>query len=401
MILFNFFINIIEAFIFPIFLSHYFRLPHKKKLIVFSGSTQLFILSIFSLYFKSNYILTLLIIISNLLSIYIITKKVSFNNVYITILYNIVIIMTSIFGLYLQFIIQVLGFIYTQTELYVISCVAAKIVLIIITFLLVHFKTKLSVSLEMKKWKLVLSFEAILLISIVTVGYLIVTTFKNNISLYFLLFLLVMMNFFFIFIIYEINKLNNDNLRHYKEKQIQKFENQKVVAVKNIKAEIDSIDHKLFYVIFQIDNLLSIRDYKQIHILLDRYKSMVLKHRMVIDSGNSVFDCLISLKINDLIIRNIDVKTCIFISQNKIYDDLKILDLLKNILDYFYDQDSIIINIEEINGFVRIRISTQDEITKTNEISMLLNKEIDFFDGKYILEEKQLRVIFKLEREDD
>ena len=403
MILFNFFIDAIEAFIFPIFISYYFRLDYKLKFIIYSGSVQLLILNIFSYFNQSSFILTLTIILINIISLFLANKKIDFNNVFIVILYNLVILISSTMGLYLEVIFNKISIIKPlNTDVkYIIMCIIAKFILFTVTYIILHFKLNLSLSLDFKKWKLILIYEMILVIGIVNIGYILVMNIDNHISLYILLILLIISNFLFIFIIYKINKLNEINLIYIKEKQLKKFEKEKLITIKNIKNEIDAIDHRLFYVIFQIDNLLKKKEFTKISQLLDKYKIMILKHKMIIDTGNSVFDCLVSLKINDLIINGLDVKTCIFISQNESYNDLNFINFINNILVFFSKCISIQFNLNEINSFVRINILYKNNSINTTRMSEYLNIEIKKFNGYYSFynsnsENSEIKIILKI-----
>lgn len=86
--MFNLVINIIEAFIFPLFISYYFKISHKKIYILVSGTIQLIFLNIFTYLENSSYLLTILIILINIISLYIVNKKINFNNIFIIILFD-------------------------------------------------------------------------------------------------------------------------------------------------------------------------------------------------------------------------------------------------------------------------------------------------------------------------
>lgn len=402
MMSFGMFVNLIEAFIFPIFISYYFKINGKTKFIIFSGFIQFFLLSIFSLFLESDAFLTLVIIIVNIISVYIKTKEITFNNTFIIILYNLLIIISSTLGLYISSFFKEMSVIeqYGVQGTYIIACLIAKVILIVCTFIIIYFQINLSVSFKKKGWNLVLLFEVILMITTVIVLYQIISMKSQSNDLYYLLSLfLMLLNFIFMFIIYRLNQLNLKNLDYERKEQSRKFDYKKMNAIKNIKNEIDAIDHRLFYVIFEIDNLLNKKDFDKIQCLLDEYKNIVLKHKMVFDTSNSIFDCLISLKINDMVIKGIDVKTCIFISEKNIYNNLSLINFINNTLSYFYECKRIEINIKEINGFLSLAVLYDGDFSNKNQLIKFLEKEIQEINGYYNIdnfEQTGLKISIKI-----
>ena len=74
-----------------------------------------------------------------------------------------------------------------------------------------------------------------------------------------------------------------------------------------------------------------------------------------------IFDCLLSLKLNDMSMKEINIKTCIFISQNEYYDCLIFIDFLSNILDYINNSTFIDLDIREVFSFIKIRILFEEK----------------------------------------
>lgn len=160
----------------------------------------------------------------------------------------------------------------------------------------------------------------------------------------------------YIYILNKIINLNEDKLMYEKQIQQENFNNEKLMIIKNIKNDIDEIEHKLFYVIYEIDNLIKKNDIVKVTKLINTYKDIVLKHKMIIDTNNPTFDCLVSLKLNDMFMKNIDIKTCIFISQNVYYDSLSFIDFLTGIFDLLYSATFIDLDIKEVFSFIKIRV---------------------------------------------
>lgn len=203
--------------------------------------------------------------------------------------------------------------------------------------------------------------QLILILSMVIVGFLFINENMKDINLLFLSIILIFSNIIYIYILNKIIKLNEYKFLYEKQMQKEKYNTEKLMIIKNIKNDIDAIDHKLFYVIFEIDNLIKKNDINNVKKIIDTYKKISLKHKMIIDTCNPIFDCLLSLKLNDMSMKEINIKTCIFISQNEYYDCLIFIDFLSNILDYINNSTFIDLDIREVFSFIKIRILFEEK----------------------------------------
>jgi len=122
--------------------------------------------------------------------------------------------------------------------------------------------------------------------------------------------------------VYIKNGIYNEYLEYVKAYQLRQYNDEKMTLLKNIKNEMNAIDHHLFYVIFHINHLLENHKIDKAQQILQQYKSVLIKQNMIIHTGNVIFDCLLSLKI----IHNVKVKTCLFISQHEAYDHFMFID---------------------------------------------------------------------------
>lgn len=385
MIVFNLVINLLEAFIFPIFLSAYFKLTQKRTFIFLSGTIQFIILLIFNFLQQNNQYLTLIIILFNILTLFIKERKMTLEKIVVIILFNFVILLSTIIGMTLaQLMFSSSTIDFTSNIVpYILVCILGKFILFIFTYLIIKFREKFYISLEMSKWQLIILFQLILILNVISVGYLISMNFVSIEILYVLLFALILLNFLFIFIIFKINKLNNENLTNIKKYQTQKFNEEKLTLIKNIKYEIDAIDHRLFYVIFQIDNYLSSNEPEKIRSIIDSYKSIVLKHNMILETGNSMFDCLLSLKINDLILNDINFKNCIFISKHELYEDYVFINFISKLLDILKTCKTIELYMNEKSNYTLINIVYDSNNLDINPINNYLKDELTKFNGSY------------------
>lgn len=379
MILFNTIINFIEAFIFPIYLSSYYDLENKTNFIITSGFIQFIVLSFFTYINQSNYLLTLIIILTNICSILFIMKKITFHNIFIILTYDFIIITTSYIGLFFgNFIFDVFSLNYSNEIKLMLMCIFAKLLLIIFTYFLLKYKIEDDSEVQFKGWKLLAFFQMILVISISLIIYLLVKGEIHIFSLIVLSFLLLLSYVLFNFIMIKMVKLNKENILFEKKLQQEQFNKENVMAIKDIKNEVDAIDHRLFYVIFEIDNLIK-NNLEKVQMLLDEYKNIVLKQRMLVNTNNEIFDCLLSLKINELLMNNIDVKTCIFISKNNYYDNLTFINLIMDILNQVKKANYIDIDLTEISDFIKIRFLFDSELINLIDLeNYLKRKKITF-----------------------
>ena len=401
MIFFNFLINLLEAFIFPIFLSAYFKLSNKKLFILLSGTIQLIILQLFNYLEQNNHILTLTIIVFNILTLYIKDRKLTLEKVIITVLFNFVILLSTIIGMTtVQAIFSSSAIDFPNSNIpYIMVCIIGKLILFVFTYMIIKFRERFYISLEMRKWQLIIIFQLILVFGLVSVGYLISMNILSFNILYIILFTLIVLNFLFIFIIFKINKLNNENLIHVKQNQLHIFNNEKLSLIKNIKNEIDAIDHRLFYVIFQIDNYLNTNEIDKIHKIIDQYKSIILKHNMILETGNSIFDCLLSLKINDLILNNTNFKNCIFISKDEFYDDYQFVNFVSKLLEHLKSCNEIELYMNEESDYTIIKIIFNYDNLNIDLIHDYLTKELTKFDSNYKIQEKKSEIKIAINKE--
>lgn len=357
MIVFDTLINFIEAFIFPGFISMYFSFKKRNEFILISGTVQFITLNVFSYFNNSNYQLTIAIILINIFSLIIFLRTINFRHVFIVLLYNFLILITSYIGIYVIYFLansQIL--VINDNFQKILICLIAKTLLIFFTTIVLKYRNKHLYHLNIPEWRPMLYMQLILIISIVVVGFLFIDGDMEDENLLFLSVILIFSNIIYIYILNKIINLNEDKLMYEKQMQQENFNNEKLMIIKNIKNDIDEIDHRLFYVIYEIDNLIKKNDIVKVTKLINKYKDITLKHKMIIDTNNPTFDCLVSLKLNDMFMKNIDIKTCIFISQNVYYDSLTFIDFLTGIFDLLYSSTFIDLDIKEVFSFIKIRV---------------------------------------------
>ncbi len=397
MILFNAIINFMESLLFVWFIAEFFNFKdNKNKFIVVSTLSQFIILEISEYINYFGVFLSVFFIAITYLLIYIFLKSLTFKHIYIVLLQEALIMLYSVISIYICDL-------FTFKDTYIIECILCKILQLFGNIILLKYKDKLALTLEITKWKVVIVFEVILLILLYSMFYR--TLFSDNSAFFFELneILLLILCIMFMYIVNLINEEHREKTQLIKDKQQEEFQRQKYYAISNVKNEIEALDHRLFYTVFKIEEYLKKQDYESIDKIIDYYKNQVLKHKLVIDTGNHVFDTLYSVKINEMVMTGIDISNIVLINKNQFYDDLGLINFIQRTLDFFRECKYLKIDISEENGFVLFKLIYRDGIVNLDELKMFLD-ENPWLPVMYNLDDCQIRGIrisFKMEQDDD
>ena len=397
MILFNAIINFMESLLFVWFIAEFFNFKdNKNKFIVVSTLSQFIILEISEYINYFGVFLSVFFIAITYLLIYIFLKSLTFKHIYIVLLQEALIMLYSVISIYICDL-------FTFKDTYIIECILCKILQLFGNIILLKYKDKLALTLEIAKWKVVIVFEVILLILLYSMFYR--TLFSDNSAFFFELneILLLILCIMFMYIVNLINEEHREKTQLIKDKQQEEFQRQKYYAISNVKNEIEALDHRLFYTVFKIEEYLKKQDYESIDKIIDYYKNQVLKHKLVIDTGNHVFDTLYSVKINEMVMTGIDISNIVLINKNQFYDDLGLINFIQRTLDFFRECKYLKIDISEENGFVLFKLIYRDGIVNLDELKMFLD-ENPWLPVMYNLDDCQIRGIrisFKMEQDDD
>lgn len=397
MILFNAIINFMESLLFVWFIAEFFNFKdNKNKFIVVSTLSQFIILEISEYINYFGVFLSVFFIAITYLLIYIFLKSLTFKHIYIVLLQEALIMLYSVISIYICDL-------FTFKDTYIIECILCKILQLFGNIILLKYKDKLALTLEITKWKVVIVFEVILLILLYSMFYR--TLFSDNSAFFFELneILLLILCIMFMYIVNLINEEHREKTQLIKDKQQEEFQRQKYYAISNVKNEIEALDHRLFYTVFKIEEYLKKQDYESIDKIIDYYKNQVLKHKLVIDTGNHVFDTLYSVKINEMVMTGIDISNIVLINKNQFYDDLGLINFIQRTLDFFRECKYLKIDISEENGFVLFKLIYRNGIVNLDELKMFLD-ENPWLPVMYNLDDCQIRGIrisFKMEQDDD
>ena len=397
MIIFNTVINFIESLLFVWFIADFFDFKdNKNKFIVISALLQFSILEVSQFINYYGIFLSFISIFLLIVLIYIFTKYVTFKHIYVILVQNALLMIYIIISVYICDL-------FTFKDTYIIECILCKILQLFGNIIMLKYKNKLAVTLEITKWKVVIVFEIILFILLYSMFYR--TLFSNNSAFFFELneILLLILCIMFMYIVNLINEEHREKMQLIKDKQQEEFQRQKYYAISNVKNEIEALDHRLFYTVFKIEEYLKKQDYESIDKIIDYYKNQVLKHKLVIDTGNHVFDTLYSVKINEMVMTGIDISNIVLINKNQFYDDLGLINFIQRTLDFFRECKYLKIDISEENGFVLFKLIYRDGIVNLDELKMFLD-ENPWLPVMYNLDDCQIRGIrisFKMEQDDD
>ena len=386
---------IIEALLFPWFLIKIFQLTDSKKFII-AALLQFIVLYANQFLFTNHYICALLIIIINIWLVKNSTHKL--DRLLIPMLYSFIIVLIDVIVLFviqMPSVIALMNQFGYDTQVMVMDIMKTTL-MISVTYALVHTKAISKMNLDANMWKQAYIAEIIILIMGIALGKFVLINSIGYKFLYFVILVIAIIDVLLISIVYKANLLHNENIRLITHKQNQEFNEEKLRLIKSVKNEIDAIDHRMFYIIFKIDHLLENNETDKIKTIIDKYKEVITKHNMIIDTSNAVFDCLLSLKINDLLANDVVVKTCVFVSEDDFYDNLSFINFVTRILDFLDKSKEIQLFINEEPG-VRVIKVLYDECENIEELHEYMKQSLLKFDGNYKLNTrlKELKIVLR------
>lgn len=401
--LFSFIINIIESFSFPVFLSNWFGYEKKFKFIILSGIVQIIILYLFIFINNSGILLSAAIIVANMLSVYLVDKNFGLDEFFIIILYNGLIVLTTIFGFISELFFNCFSIISTSNTSFefVFSCIIAKISLILITGLLLIYKNKFLLLFNFKQWGLVVLFEVLMLSCIILVSSSIISETKNYFILFDVLIILIIMLIFFIGIIYKINCIRSEQISQIKLQELAKYNKNKIATIRTLRNEIEAIDHRMFYILFRVEHLIKERKFLEAIALIENYKNTIIKYKLVVDTGNVLFDCFFNLKINDLVSNGNLVKTCLLISKSNFYENIHFIELINKVIDLLSADNNLDLDfyISEVNDIAKVEFIFMETNVDLDNIESIIDCFKSFFDFRYVCKINDIGkivMIFKL-----
>lgn len=340
------------------------------------------ITNISSYYSYDGVFLTIAILFITIVGLIIETKSLNFKTLFIPIIYNIIIILcTSISMEIITYIFSIdIQEVFLNSTIYYEACILSKILQFVLSLFIYIVLDKYAITLNLKEWWIIIVTEFSMIISIGLCLYSLNFGKIDQMLIKTLLFLCVFSNILFYLVILVCNKNYNEKIENARELQEYVFKKQKYKTIEHIKKETDILNHRMFYILWQIEWLAEKKDISKIKETVGKYKILLNKNQYVINSGNDIFDCLISLKLSKCFDNNTDLKVSIAIQKNEFYDNLEFIDCLNNLIDAVIltnkDTD---LSILEINSFLVISIS----IKENKDINVKLNAAVDYLSNKY------------------
>lgn len=200
----------------------------------------------------------------------------------------------------------------------------------------------------------------------------------------------------------KLEQKNQENIKLARMEELAKYNAEKLAMMKSIQNDIVATDHRLFYILYQLELCLQNNDYDKAHEVLQKYKDLVTKYKIVVNTGNAIFDTLYSMKINDFIMREIKIENSIFISQNPFYNGFEFTNFVCELLNYFMMCKTLYITMEEINENVILKIIYRDGKIPIEKIDSYLKLYLKK-DESYNLSQHELRgirIMMSMRRDD-
>lgn len=325
---------------------------------------------------NNGFLLSISIVTIMSLSLVITFKKVRYNYIYIVLLYNSFIIFVAICGIIISHFIILFKPEVSTNQYYIAKCLLAKIMQIVITIIVLIRKVNLSISLDFKNWSFVIVYYFFLLALLIISTYSLVSGYISQNLMLIINFITFIATILFGHIIHKLDELNKRKVALARLEELTKFNIQKLSMMNRVKEEINSTDHRMFYILIQMEQLLQLKKYNELKSLLSQYRDMITKYKIIIDTKNVVFDCLYSLKINDFILKGKDITNIIFISCNNRYNDIRFINFITTLLDFFACCKTIIISMSEIGNQLIIKITYRNGTISEGKLLAFISKTV-------------------------
>ena len=322
MMYFIFFINFLEVFLFSSFIAYFFNLNKKIRYIVLVGTINYIITNLSSIYSYDGVFLTISIIFITVIGLILETKTLNFEILFIPIIYNILILICSTLSVWIITNIFSISSseIFANNMMFYLACILSKLLQFFSSIFFYIIIKKNNITLRLREWWIVIITELSMIISIALCLYSLNFEKLNLTLIRVLLFLLILSNVLFFFVILISNKNYDEKMKNASKLLEYSFNKQKYETFDHIKKETEILNHRMFYILWQIEWLAEKKDIVQIKSTVQKYKKLLNKNQYVINSGNDIFDCLLSLKLSKSFDNGTDLKVSIAIQKNEFYN---------------------------------------------------------------------------------
>lgn len=376
MILFDLIINFIESFMFSYFLANYFNVKKKNYYIFITSCIQLASLTYANMINEIGILLSLSVMIFMISFLMIWMHKIRFDYIYMVLLYNCFVIISAIIGIFLFDLLDNVFIFLDESTVYILKCLLSKTIQVVFTLILIKKNINLSTSLDIKNWGMVACFDFCLLSLLILSAYSIITEKGYSNIMNWIFILSFGSSILYRYIIHKIDELNKERVEYARMEELSKYNSEKLTMIKHITEEISKNDHRIFYMLLQMEGYLENEEYDKLKTVIQGYRNLVTKYKLVTNTQNPVFDSLYSMKINDLILKEKNIKNSIFISRRIEYDHLSLIDFITGVLDFFNDCQTIMISMNEVGDTLVVRIIYRDGKIEEDKVRDYLENKL-------------------------
>jgi hypothetical protein len=402
-------LTIIEDLIMAFFIYKYLNLKSSKSFIVVTTLSCSLETTLVEYIPKLSVALPFIMFITILLIIYLYKKNIVLNNVIISLLGPITILLSDIFSLVLLNFIQSFPINdMINAEYFILTAsITSKFIEILIYMLILYFNSYNKIILNFKDWWMLLPIWIIIFYILYLLGESIVFNNVNIKIMYTISIFLLILSVFFLILFYKIQKENEIKYKNKLLKQKEYYMKTNYEMIKKMHNEMTELEHSNIYNFLYIKGLLFNNKEEEIESFLNQriYKLKKFKN---INSGNPYFDYVLNKTINNIITQNGDVKTFVQIENNNFEIKKNQLDAISSTIEFLFNlsdkKSSLHLEIIQKKNYIiftliynNIQINSvdhktiQDMYDNTNKISYS-HKEIDTYNIFKILIETETMI---------
>lgn len=127
------------------------------------------------------------------------------------------------------------------------------------------------------------------------------------------------------------------------------YQNQMYKIVSKVKDQLINEKHMLLYNFMNMKLLLATNNKKELKEYIDHEINKMMKYKYISSTGNALFDYTFTNKLNDLMYKNIDVKTVFMLRKNNLLlEDESVIDFMVNCIDFLVS-----LNVKNMEIFVQ------------------------------------------------
>lgn len=397
MILYNYFINLLEGLLLSSFVAYYFNL--KKKYIYIPLMTILCFMeiSISNYYNVFDEFLIFTLILSLFISLIKVKSANYFEKILICSFAGIFLFLANLVSVLLTTVLFNIGTveIYTKNDYYIFCSLFSKVILSCFYVLICVFKSKFNNTLTIKDgWAVLLLCLTVQYMITILLETLLTGVFTTDMAIT-LTVALIIICVLFLFIFRRTQIDHENKLKYELELQKNYFSNENYTKMQYMSNEIVETEHRMMYILMNIKKYIDRNENNQAAFMIDQYIKKVKKFSSTINTNNPYFDFVLSTKINEFMYEDIYIKNTLFIFENPIYDSKEFCNLIIYLLDLFKEnlrsKDGLSLGIQQENNFIVIELIGD---LNTFEITEELYKKIEYFKADYSL--KNIEDIYTL-----